>query len=228
MLTIVLLGYTSHSCHWLRLPRAPSRGVGVDQEVGRRSERLPHRGLAARHTAPGRASQGKWVLSEQKGPHALQVRSHATLAYYYYLPTAQAVYNLWVAVAFMWGWAAAIIIIGLPLYEHRSAVNNGPFLSSARARLLCLDCYACARRLCLPRAGLTDLSDMILPGRGGRSGTGRSGTASGEPPPQPPFPPLVALQEPHDLPRGAHMQHQDERTREQEGQVGQGRDARGR
>ena len=76
-------------------------------------------------------------------------------------------YNLWVAVAFMWGWAAAIIIIGLPLYEHRSAVNNGPFLSSARARLLCLDCYACARQLCLPRAGLTDLSDMILPGRGG-------------------------------------------------------------
>ena len=65
--------------------------------------------------------------------------------------TAQAVYNLWVAVAFMWGWAAAIIIIGLPLYEHRSAVNNGPFLSSARARLLCLDCYACARQLCLPR-----------------------------------------------------------------------------
>ena len=151
MLTIVLLGYTSHSCHWLRLPRAPSRGVGVDQEVGRRSERLPHRGLAARHTAPGRASQGKWVLSEQKGPHALQVRSHATLAYYY-LPTAQAVYNLWVAVAFMWGWAAAIIIIGLPLYEHRSAVNNGYFLSSARARLLLrLDCYACARQLCLPR-----------------------------------------------------------------------------
>ena len=129
MLTIVLLGYTCHSCHWLRLPRAPSRGVGVDQEVGRRSERLPHCGLAARHTAPGRASQGKWVLSEQKGPHALQVRSHATLAYYY-LPTAQAVYNLWVAVAFMWGWAAAIVIIGLPLYEQRSIVNTGPFSSA--------------------------------------------------------------------------------------------------
>ena len=152
MLTIVLLGYTCHSCHWLRLPRAPSRGVGVDQEVGRRSERLPHRGLAARHTAPGRASQGKWVLSEQKGTTRTfsTFARHATclllLTY-----TAQAVYNLWVAVAFMWGWAAAIIIIGLPLYEHRSAVNNGPFLSSARARLLCLDCYACARRLCLPR-----------------------------------------------------------------------------
>ena len=54
-----LPGYTCHRCHWLHLPRAPSRGVGVDQEVGRRSERLPHRGLAARHTAPGRASQGK-------------------------------------------------------------------------------------------------------------------------------------------------------------------------
>ena len=54
-----LPGYTCHRCHWLHLLRAPSRGVGVDQEVGRRSERLPHRGLAARHTAPGRASQGK-------------------------------------------------------------------------------------------------------------------------------------------------------------------------
>jgi len=32
----------------------------------------------------------------------------------------KAVYNLWVAVAFMWGWAAAIIIIGLPLYENRT------------------------------------------------------------------------------------------------------------
>jgi len=31
----------------------------------------------------------------------------------------KAVYNLWVAVAFMWGWFAAIIIIGLPLWENR-------------------------------------------------------------------------------------------------------------
>jgi len=31
----------------------------------------------------------------------------------------KAVWNLWVAVAFMWGWAAAIMIIGLPLYENR-------------------------------------------------------------------------------------------------------------
>ena len=59
-------------------------------------------------------------------------------------------YNLWVAVAFMWGWAAALIIIGLPLYEHRSAVNSDPFLSSARARLLCLNRCACARLLCAP------------------------------------------------------------------------------
>ena len=87
----------------------------------------------------------------RKAPRAT-FRTFARYAtcFYYFLPTAQAVYNLWVAVAFMWGWAAAIIIIGLPLYEHRSAVNNGPFLSSARARLLCLDCYACARLLYLP------------------------------------------------------------------------------
>ena len=39
-------------------------------------------------------------------------------------------YNLWVAVAFMWGWAAAIVIIGLPLYEQRSIVNTGPFSSA--------------------------------------------------------------------------------------------------
>jgi len=32
----------------------------------------------------------------------------------------KAVWNLWVAVAFMWGWAAAIMIIGLPIYENRS------------------------------------------------------------------------------------------------------------
>ena len=31
----------------------------------------------------------------------------------------KAVYNLWVAVAFMWGWAAALMIIGLPVYENR-------------------------------------------------------------------------------------------------------------
>merc|ERR1711933_234538 len=31
----------------------------------------------------------------------------------------KAVYNLWVAIAFMWGWFAAIIIIGLPLWENR-------------------------------------------------------------------------------------------------------------
>ena len=50
--------------------------------------------------------------------------------------TAQAVYNLWVAVAFMWGWAAAIVIIGLPLYEQRSIVNTGP-VSSACALGYC-------------------------------------------------------------------------------------------
>eukprot|EP00964_Phaeocystis_antarctica_P133184 scaffold97376_cov63-Phaeocystis_antarctica.AAC.1 len=31
----------------------------------------------------------------------------------------KAVWNLWVALAFMWGWAAAIMIIGLPIYENR-------------------------------------------------------------------------------------------------------------
>jgi hypothetical protein len=31
----------------------------------------------------------------------------------------QAVWNLWVALAFMWGWAAALLIIGLPIYENR-------------------------------------------------------------------------------------------------------------
>ena len=29
-------------------------------------------------------------------------------------------YNLWVAVAFMWGWAAALFIILLPLWENRT------------------------------------------------------------------------------------------------------------
>merc|ERR1712072_1050916 len=32
----------------------------------------------------------------------------------------KAVYNFWSAVAFMWGWIAAIIIIGLPIWENRS------------------------------------------------------------------------------------------------------------
>lgn len=32
----------------------------------------------------------------------------------------KAVYNLWVAVAFMWGWAAALFIILLPLWENRT------------------------------------------------------------------------------------------------------------
>ena len=31
----------------------------------------------------------------------------------------KAIWNLWVAVAFMWGWAAALMIIGLPIYENR-------------------------------------------------------------------------------------------------------------
>ena len=31
----------------------------------------------------------------------------------------KAVWNLWVALAFMWGWAAAIMIIGLPIAENR-------------------------------------------------------------------------------------------------------------
>jgi len=32
----------------------------------------------------------------------------------------KAVYNLWAALAFMWGWVAAIAIIGLPIYENRA------------------------------------------------------------------------------------------------------------
>ena len=32
----------------------------------------------------------------------------------------KAVYNLWVAVAFMWGWIAALTIILLPIYENRT------------------------------------------------------------------------------------------------------------
>ena len=32
----------------------------------------------------------------------------------------KAVYNLWVAVAFMWGWAAALVILLLPLWENRT------------------------------------------------------------------------------------------------------------
>jgi hypothetical protein len=31
----------------------------------------------------------------------------------------KAIWNLWVALAFMWGWAAALMIIGLPIYENR-------------------------------------------------------------------------------------------------------------
>ena len=32
----------------------------------------------------------------------------------------KAIWNLWVAVAFMWGWAAALVIILLPLWENRT------------------------------------------------------------------------------------------------------------
>ena len=32
----------------------------------------------------------------------------------------KAIWNLWVAVAFMWGWAAALMIICLPIYENRN------------------------------------------------------------------------------------------------------------
>ena len=67
---------------------------------------------------------------------ASRASTSRTLLAYYYLLTAQAVYNLWVAVAFMWGWAAAIVIIGLPLYEQRSIVNTGP-VSSACALGYC-------------------------------------------------------------------------------------------
>merc|ERR1711918_121874 len=31
----------------------------------------------------------------------------------------KAVYNLWASVAFMWGWIAAILIIGWPIWENR-------------------------------------------------------------------------------------------------------------
>ena len=72
----------------------------------------------------------------RKAPRATFRTFARSLLAYYYLLTAQAVYNLWVAVAFMWGWAAAIIIIGLPLYEQRSIVNTGP-VSSACALGYC-------------------------------------------------------------------------------------------
>merc|ERR1712078_620889 len=37
----------------------------------------------------------------------------------------KAIWNLWVAVAFMWGWAAALMIIGLPIYENRGRRRQG-------------------------------------------------------------------------------------------------------
>ena len=34
----------------------------------------------------------------------------------------KALYSIWASVAFIWGWLAAIMIIGLPIYENRTTV----------------------------------------------------------------------------------------------------------
>ena len=34
------------------------------------------------------------------------------------------IYSLWASVALVWGWLAAVVIIGLPLYENKETIAN--------------------------------------------------------------------------------------------------------
>ena len=37
---------------------------------------------------------------------------------------AFAIYSLWASMALVWGWLAAVVIIGLPLYENKETIAN--------------------------------------------------------------------------------------------------------
>ena len=100
----------------------------------------------------------------RKAPRASTSR---TLLAYYCSITAQAVYNLWVAVAFMWGWAAAIVIIGLPLYEQRSIVRLVPWQRPRSATVP-------------PQGRLGGFRQLDTPRGRGTGHCGHSDTASGD------------------------------------------------
>ena len=37
---------------------------------------------------------------------------------------SKSIYSLWASVALVWGWLAAVVIIGLPLYENKETIAN--------------------------------------------------------------------------------------------------------